>query len=150
MVLNWKVLIAQACLTLCHPMDCSLPSSSVRGILQARVLMGSHFVLQGIFATQGLNPGRLHCRRILYHVKPNSYQQFLYVELFFTLPLWLIFQYFLSSTIPLPNIASSAPQYSTPAPGCKASRVGFQQEPLKGFPFDQNFRLRNGVPFIKL
>ena len=30
--------VAQSCLTLCHPKDCSLPGSSVRGILQARVL----------------------------------------------------------------------------------------------------------------
>jgi len=30
--------IAQACLTLCNPMDCSLPGSSVHGIFQARVL----------------------------------------------------------------------------------------------------------------
>ena len=29
---------AQSCLTLCDPMDCSLPGSSVRGILQARIL----------------------------------------------------------------------------------------------------------------
>ena len=31
-------LVAQLCLTLCDPMDCSLPDSSVRGISQARVL----------------------------------------------------------------------------------------------------------------
>ena len=30
--------VAQSCLTLCDPMDCSLPGSSVRGIFQARVL----------------------------------------------------------------------------------------------------------------
>ena len=30
--------VAQSCLTLCDPMDCSLPGSSVHGILQARVL----------------------------------------------------------------------------------------------------------------
>ena len=30
--------VAQSCLTLCDPMDCSLPGSSVRGILQARIL----------------------------------------------------------------------------------------------------------------
>ena len=30
--------IAQSCLTLCDPMDCSLPGSSVHGIFQARVL----------------------------------------------------------------------------------------------------------------
>ena len=28
----------QSCLTLCHPMDCSLPGSSVHGIFQARIL----------------------------------------------------------------------------------------------------------------
>ena len=32
------VRVAQSCLTLCNPMDCSLPGSSVHGILQARVL----------------------------------------------------------------------------------------------------------------
>ena len=30
--------VAQSCPTLCNPMDCSLPGSSVHGIFQARVL----------------------------------------------------------------------------------------------------------------
>ena len=30
--------VAQSCPTLCDPMGCSLPGSSVHGILQARVL----------------------------------------------------------------------------------------------------------------
>ena len=30
--------VTQSCLTLCDPMDCSLPGSSIHGILQARVL----------------------------------------------------------------------------------------------------------------
>ena len=30
--------VAQSCPTLCHPMDCSLPGSSVHGIFQTRVL----------------------------------------------------------------------------------------------------------------
>jgi len=30
--------VAQSCLTLCNPVNCSLPGSSVHGILQARVL----------------------------------------------------------------------------------------------------------------
>ena len=30
--------VAQSCPTLCNPVDCSLPGSSVRGILQARIL----------------------------------------------------------------------------------------------------------------
>ena len=32
------VLVAQSCPTVCDPMDCSLPGSSVHGILQARIL----------------------------------------------------------------------------------------------------------------
>ena len=30
--------------------------------------VGSHSLLQGIFSTQGSNPGLLHCRQILYHL----------------------------------------------------------------------------------
>ena len=33
-----KVSIIQSCLILCNSMDCSLPGSSVHGILQARIL----------------------------------------------------------------------------------------------------------------
>ena len=129
--------VAQSCLTLCHPMDCSLPGSSIHGIFQARILewvaisfsrrsswsrdrtrvsclVGRHFtvwativyspkseseshsvvsdslwphglyspwnslgqntgvgslsLLQGIFPTQGSNPGLPHCRWILYQL----------------------------------------------------------------------------------
>ena len=34
MILKAKVLVAQSCLTLCDPMDCSPPGSSVLEILQ--------------------------------------------------------------------------------------------------------------------
>ena len=30
--------VSQSCMTLCDPMDCSLPGSSIRGIFQARLL----------------------------------------------------------------------------------------------------------------
>ena len=30
--------------------------------------MGCHFLLQGIFLTQGSNLGLLHCRQMLYHL----------------------------------------------------------------------------------
>ena len=30
--------VAQSCLTLCYPVDCSPPGSSVHGIFQARIL----------------------------------------------------------------------------------------------------------------
>ena len=36
--LKVKVLVSQSCPTLCNPMDCSPPGSSVHGLLQARIL----------------------------------------------------------------------------------------------------------------
>ena len=45
-------------------MDCSLPGSSVHGITG----VSCHFLLQGIFMTQGLNLSLLHCRQILYQL----------------------------------------------------------------------------------
>ena len=30
--------------------------------------VGCHFFLQGIFLTQGSNPGLLHCRQMRYHL----------------------------------------------------------------------------------
>ena len=51
-----KVLVAQSCPILCDPADCSMPGSSVHGILQARILgVGCHFLLRGFFLTPGLN-----------------------------------------------------------------------------------------------
>ena len=61
------VLVSQSCLALCDFVDCS----------PARLLclwnspgkntgVGSHSLLQGIFSTQGSNPGLMHCRLILY------------------------------------------------------------------------------------
>ena len=55
--------VAQSCLTLCDPMDCSPPGSSVHGMLQARILECAAISFSmGIFATQGSNPVLLHCR----------------------------------------------------------------------------------------
>ena len=60
--------VAQACLPLCNPMDCP-PGSSVRGDSPGKNTgVGCHALHQGIFPTQGLNPGLPHCRRILHHL----------------------------------------------------------------------------------
>ena len=48
------------------PMDCSLPGSSVHGFPSRNTAAGCHFLLQGIFLTQGSNMHLLRCRRILY------------------------------------------------------------------------------------
>ena len=72
-----NVLVAQSCPTLCYPMDCSPPGSSVHVILQATVLgWVSHFLLQGIFPNQGSNSDLLHCGQILYHLSHQGTVEF--------------------------------------------------------------------------
>ena len=62
-------LLTQLCPTLCNPMDCSLPGSSVRGDSPGKNTgVSCHALLQGIFPIQGSNPGLPHCRRFLYHL----------------------------------------------------------------------------------
>ena len=66
---NVLSLLAQSCLTLYDPINGSLPGSSVHGdSLGRNTGVGCHALLQGIFPTQGWNPGFLHCRRFLYHL----------------------------------------------------------------------------------
>ena len=57
--------VAQSCRTLCDPLDCKptrllcpwdFPGNSTR--------VDCHFLLQGIFSTQGSNPGLLHCKYV--------------------------------------------------------------------------------------
>ena len=54
-----KVKVSQSCLTLCDPMDHPWNSPG------QNTGIGSLSLLQGIFPSQGLNPGLLHCRQIL-------------------------------------------------------------------------------------
>ena len=55
--------------TLGNCMDCSPPGSSVHGDSPSENTgEGGHASLQGIFPTQGSNPGLLHCRQIIYHL----------------------------------------------------------------------------------
>ena len=64
-------------------MDCSLPSSSVHGISQARILELPSLFL-GIFLTQGLNLHLLHYAWIPYHLShpgsPNLFITFIKVS----------------------------------------------------------------------
>ena len=62
--LRWqKVKVPQSCPTPCDPMDCSPWNSPGQN-----TDVGSLFLLQGIFPTQGSNPGLPHCRQILYQL----------------------------------------------------------------------------------
>ena len=57
-VLAWKTPWTVACTKLLHPRD--FPDKSIG--------VSCHFLLQGIFLTQGSNPGLLHCRQMLYRL----------------------------------------------------------------------------------
>ena len=57
---------AQLCPTLCDPKDCSLPGSCCPWNYPGKNTgVSCHFLLQGIFPSQGLKPGLQHCREIL-------------------------------------------------------------------------------------
>ena len=51
------VLVAQLCPTLCDPVDCSLPGSSVHGIFQARTLEWVAFPSPGDLPNPGIERG---------------------------------------------------------------------------------------------
>ena len=52
-----KVSVTQSCLTLCDPMDCRPPGSSVHGILQARILEWVPFPSPGDLLKPGVKHG---------------------------------------------------------------------------------------------
>ena len=80
--------VAQSCLTVCNPVDCSLPDSSVHGILQARILeYGCHFLFRGLSDLANKNTGhrvKLKLRRtkngLLHKDIPYKYLGFTYIK----------------------------------------------------------------------
>ena len=62
-------LVAESCPTLATPWTVAFqaPSGKNTGV-------GCHSLLQGIFLTQELNPGLLHCRQILYQLSYKGSQ----------------------------------------------------------------------------
>ena len=72
-----KLKVAQSCLTLrphgLKPTSLLCPWNSPG----KNTGVGSCSLLQGIFPTQGLNPGLLHCRQILYHLSHQGIQRIL-------------------------------------------------------------------------
>ena len=58
-------LVAQSCLTLCDPLDCSLPGSSSMAFSRQEYWSGLPFPSPGIFPNEGSNPGLPHWRQTL-------------------------------------------------------------------------------------
>ena len=54
-----NVVVSQSCLILCNPMDCSLPGSSVHGILHARIVAGLPFPSLEDLSDSGIEPRSL-------------------------------------------------------------------------------------------
>ena len=88
-----KVLVAQSCPTLYDPIDCCPTDSSVHGILLARIGVGFHSLLQGIFPTQGSNLGLLHCRQILYHLSHQGSPKIGYPDTIYFLKFYNVYHY---------------------------------------------------------
>ena len=85
-----KVLVTQSCLTLCNPMACSPPDSSVHGILQARLLewvaMPSS---RGVFPTPEFKPGSPASEADSLQPEPQGSPDLTYLTLYlFFFQLW--------------------------------------------------------------
>ena len=73
--LNICLVVAQSYPTLCEPIQCSPPGSSIYGFSSKNTGVGCHFLLQGIFLSQALNPGHLHCRHSLLLSQKGSLEE---------------------------------------------------------------------------
>ena len=81
--------LLQSCLTLCDSVDWPARLLCPWDSPGKNTGVGCHPLLQGIFTTQGLNPGLPHCRRVLYclrhqgsppsHLPFNKYLSAIYV-----------------------------------------------------------------------
>ena len=91
--------------------------------------VGSHSLLQGIFLTQGLNLGLLHCRQILYclsHLYASFFSRwtsFLFIFLSHLTFIYLFFKFYFifklyNIVLVLPNIEMNLPQVAL-SPGSR-------------------------------
>ena len=94
-------LVTQLCLTLCDPMDYSLPGSSVHGDSPGKNPgVGCHALLQGIFPTQRSNLGLLHRRWTPYHLSHQGSPRILE---------WVAYTH--SGDLPDPGIEPGSPEF---------------------------------------
>ena len=65
---EWMNEVTKSCPTLCDPMEQPTRLLHPWDFPGQSTGVGCHFLLQGIFPTQRLNRGLLHCRQTLYHL----------------------------------------------------------------------------------
>ena len=111
--------------------------------------MDCHFLLQGIFPTQGLNPGLPHCRRTLHSKPPGEWGLILNANsplylLAGASPLPLDVGYLLMATPALPSHHSTALGWGDPLEKGKATH----SSPWGGKEWDTTERLSLTFTFI--
>ena len=89
--------VAQSCPTLCDPMDCGLPDSSIHGIFQARVLEWVAISFSRRSSQSKSNPGLPHCRQTLNPLSHQGSLSFIYINPYSFLPFTLFFFHHSSS-----------------------------------------------------
>ena len=124
------VLVIQSYPTLCDPMDCSPPGSSVHEDSPGKNTgVGCHALLQGIFPSQGLNPGLPHCQCILYCLRHQGSPK---------LPEWVAYPFSRESSWPRNGIGVS----------CMAGEF-FYQLSYQGIPTQCNGTRQKGIHIQK-
>ena len=78
------VLVTQLCPALCDPWIVAYQPPLFMEFSR-HTGVGCHSLLLGIFLTQGLKPGLLHCSQILYHLSPQGSPQYKIKSFFFFL-----------------------------------------------------------------
>ena len=103
------MLVSQLCLTFCDLMDCSLPGSSVYGILQGIILEWVAISFSRDLPDPGIkprsqknkqtkkNPGLLHCRQNVYCLNHHGSSYVIYLVLFYGWVMWHISEKTLAS-----------------------------------------------------
>ena len=76
----YKVKYMFSSLTLCDPMHCSPPGSSVRGILQARILECITILLSR-GSSLPRDQTQVHCRQIVYHLSHQG-SPYIYIYIY--------------------------------------------------------------------
>ena len=83
--------VAQLCPALWDRLDCSLTRLLCPWNFPGKNTgVGCHFLLQGVFLTQGLNSHLLHCRQILYSL--NNWGSPILFDMYIYISLWICWQ----------------------------------------------------------
>ena len=150
LVMKWKeveVLVTQSCLTLCNPMNCSLPDSSVHGILQARILKWVALPFaRGSSQPRNWTRGFLHWRQILYSLSHQGSWPLVISQKTHSIYLWGLHSFFLGAEQSI-EIQNSSPSRSRHC--CSVSTTWPSNMPLLLAHWNQRLWFTNGYDYIR-